>query len=475
MLRLLSLLLILAACAAPAQAKKVALVIANGDYASVADLANPPNDARLVARALDESGFDTVTLAANLPYLEFQQALREFRDSARGADTALLYYAGHGIEGRGQNWLVPTDAALEREADLPYDAIELDLAMEALDGAALKIAVLDACRNNPFASEWTGATRSVARGLARVEVDDVLVIYAAAPGQVAFDGAGEHSPFAASLARRIVQPGLPVQMLGGMVRDDVLAATQGEQRPYISASITGRPLYLVDGPAPAAIAANTLVEGSRSGSRGFGLMGGVTGSILNRVAGPVETRAERDAAAWRKALETDTIDAYRAYLAKHPDGAFAPFAQGNIDQILDPTALGGELRPSPRGLVSITAALPGRDSVRAGNALPFDGIWRIASIDKRIRFEGGRAFAVDAWNHLLVFRVQPEQVVLRDLVQTAPGEWSGRDILLQVDARMTLRENGDMDLRLATFPFPTTLLLERQALDDPEALPPADR
>lgn len=155
MLRILSCVIAAAALLLPlpAAAQKVALVIGNSDYASAGDLANPESDGALVARALREAGFDDVTVANDLDFSAFQATLRGFRDKARSADTALLYYAGHGIEGRGQNWLVPTDAALSREADLPYEAVELQLAMDALDGAQIKIAVLDACRNNPFAGD----------------------------------------------------------------------------------------------------------------------------------------------------------------------------------------------------------------------------------------------------------------------------------------------------------------------------------
>ncbi len=228
---------------------RVALVIGNSDYVAAGRLANPVNDARLVGSALTGVGFETTSVAnASLPALRV--ALREFRAKANGAEIALVYFAGHGIEAKGKNWLLPTDARLNSEFDLPDEAVELDRIMETLAGAKTRIAILDACRNNPFGGNWTTANRSVTRGLGRVEVDDVLVIFAAAPGTTAADGANGNSPFARSLASRIVQSGLPVQMLGGMVRDDVLAATGGSQRPFISASITGTPIYLVGTGSP---------------------------------------------------------------------------------------------------------------------------------------------------------------------------------------------------------------------------------
>jgi hypothetical protein len=249
---LIACLLGLLATGAQAQegARKVALIIGNGNYLNASQLPNPQSDAALVAAAARRAGFDSVTVVGDLDLATFQRALRTFRESAAGAQVAMVYYAGHGIEGHGRNWLIPTDARLASVLDLPYEAVELDRVLEAVSGARIRIVVLDACRNSPFGRAWQSGSRAVSRGLSGVEVDDVLVIYAAAPGQTANDGAGPNSPFAASFARRLVQPGLPVQLLGGAVRDDVLASTGGAQRPYVSASITGTPVYLL-GPTTA--------------------------------------------------------------------------------------------------------------------------------------------------------------------------------------------------------------------------------
>ena len=232
--------------AAPAQARKVALIIGNSNYEYTGQLPNAGNDANLIASSAREAGFEDVIVGNNLGIDGFRAALREFRQKADGADVAMVYFAGHGIEGSGKNWLIPTDAKLEAALDLPYETIDLDLVMQSLSGAQVRIAVLDACRNNPFGRTWKSGTRAVTRGLIGVEADDVLVIYAAAPGQTASDGEeGVNSPFAQSLARRLPEPDVPVQLLGGLVRDDVLSVTDGQQRPFISASITGTPVYLV--------------------------------------------------------------------------------------------------------------------------------------------------------------------------------------------------------------------------------------
>lgn len=227
---------------------RVALVIGNARYAHAGRLENPPNDARLVAQALAGAGFATVDARADLGVASFRRALKDFRERASGAQVALVYYAGHGIEAGGRNWLIPTDAVLSSEYDLTDEAISLDQVMEALKGADLRVAILDACRDNPLGRSWSRGTRGMTRGLAPVDADDVLVIYAAAPGQTAADGEGQgNSPFAVALARRLPEPGLPIQLLGGAVRDDVLGASGGKQRPFVSASITGTPFALVPG------------------------------------------------------------------------------------------------------------------------------------------------------------------------------------------------------------------------------------
>ncbi len=469
-----------------ASAQNVALVIANSEYENTSQLANPGRDAQLISGALQSAGFDTVELAENLNQAEFRARLREFRELADGADVAMVYFAGHGIESAGANWLLPVDASLDAEEDMPFEAVELNRILDTLEGAKLRIAILDACRNNPFANRWQGENRSVSRGLAPFEFDDMLVIYAAAPGMFAYDGADGNSPFALALARRIVQPGLPVQMLGGMVRDDVLSATDGDQRPFISASMTGRPLFLVDGPDNAmAWLTDLYAEEGADGAVGADGADGALQSAAEatqtidyvRVAdtldivreGASEADNGLDDHTWLEAVRVDTVAAYRAYLEQFPDGAFAPFAQVNIDQLLDPNATGGEIDSETPWLISLGAALPNRYAVDLGTPLPIDGIWRISTNDKRLRIERGRAFAVDGWNHVLLFRVEPDQVTMTNIRRNDDGVYLGRDILLNGDAEMSLRDDGNLDVRVGTFPFPIKFVLIKEALDDPDA------
>lgn len=282
-----TLLLLLAPSAA--EARKVALVIGNGDYANTSRLANPANDIRIIAASARQAGFDDVTVASDLAVNDFQKAMRDFRAKADGAEVAMVYYAGHGIEAQGKNWLIPTDAQLKSDLDLPYEAINLDRMMEAVSGAQIRMVILDSCRNNPFGRSWRSGTRAVMTGLAGVEADDVLVIFAAAPGQTAADGTSGNSPFATSLAKRLPQPDTPVQLLGGLIRDDVLAATGGSQRPFVSASITGTPVYLVPRTAQP----------------------------------PAGNRAALEDLIWKGAVAENSIGAFNAYLAEFPSGKYA--------------------------------------------------------------------------------------------------------------------------------------------------------
>ena len=234
------LLVFAAATASNADAgKRVALVIGNAAYGE-RPLLNPIKDAEMVAATLNEIGFDIVVIKKDTPLDKFRLELAQFREQASGAEVALFYFAGHGIESHAKNWLIPVDADLENERELDAQAIGVEEVLVALSGADMRILVLDACRDNPL-------TRNGKRGLGRMEDDDVLILFAAAPGQAAVDGfAGDNSPFAKALTRRIREPGLAVQDLGLHVRFDVLQATRnfGSQSPHVSTNIKPAKLYL---------------------------------------------------------------------------------------------------------------------------------------------------------------------------------------------------------------------------------------
>ncbi len=231
------------------ESKKVALVIGNGAYANANHLTNPANDARVVATALRQAGFSAIDLRTDLDLQAFQAALRHFAVRARGADIALIYFAGHGMEANGQNWLVPTDAKLTADTDLEFEAVRLESLLRVAEGARVRIVAVDACRDNPFVRSMsrTSTMYAASQGLASIEVDDFVIMYAAAARSTAEDGTSGNSPFASALASRLLEPGVDVRLLAGKIRDDVLRETQGRQRPFVSTSISGRPLYLFTG------------------------------------------------------------------------------------------------------------------------------------------------------------------------------------------------------------------------------------
>jgi tetratricopeptide (TPR) repeat protein len=246
--------------AASPAGRRIALVIGNSAYKNVPALTNPQNDAAAMATSLRNIGFDSVTLAVDATREKLIDALRAFADEAEKADWAVVYYAGHGMEMNGQNYLIPTDAKLASDRDVQFEAIPLDQVMASLEGARkLKLVVLDACRDNPFAPQMrrtaapaavaaptstaggTVGSRSIGRGLGEVKVQGAsLVVFAAKHGETALDGEGGDSPFAVAMIQRIATPGVEINKIFRLVRDDVMEATAGRQEPYTYGSLPGK-------------------------------------------------------------------------------------------------------------------------------------------------------------------------------------------------------------------------------------------
>ncbi|WP_162596308.1 caspase family protein [Methylobacterium sp. 17Sr1-1] len=228
---------------------RVALVIGNSAYPdSVGSLDNPSRDATAIARMLRETGFKTVQLRTDLGIDAMRRTLNDFAAEADQADWAVVYYAGHGLEMNGTNYLIPTDAALKTDRAVQFEAIPLDLVLTSIGGARkLRLVILDACRDNPFLQRMTRtvATRSASggHGLAKVDLADsgTMVAFAAKHGQQAMDGLTPqgNSPFASALIRNMSKPGVDIRRMFGMVRDDVLKATSRQQEPYTYGSLGG--------------------------------------------------------------------------------------------------------------------------------------------------------------------------------------------------------------------------------------------
>jgi hypothetical protein len=294
--------------------KRVALVIGNSAYSKVASLPNPANDASSIAAMLRASGFGSVDLKLDLSASDMRRALRDFGVKSREADVAVLYYAGHGIELDGINYLIPVDAALEADADVMDEAVALDRVLFAIEPARqTRLVILDACRDNPFAKKMkrTMASRAIGRGLAKVEPSspNTVIAFAAKAGSTASDGDSRNSPFAIALVEHLPKPGLDLRRAFGFVRDDVLKSTGNRQEPYVYGSLGGDDVPLV--PAK------------------------------SQLAGPTpdhQVSVRRD---YELALQAGDRDAWEAFLQTHPEGFYANLARVQLKKLTVQQATAG--------------------------------------------------------------------------------------------------------------------------------------
>ncbi|MDA9459091.1 caspase (peptidase) [Bradyrhizobium sp. CCBAU 11430] len=294
------------ACSPALADKRVALVIGNSAYKSVPKLANPASDAGLIGGMLRKAGFDTVDVRQDLNASEMRKALREFGGRTRDADVAVIYYAGHGMEVDGTNYLIPTDAALETDTDVYDEALPIDRVLVSIEPAKqLRLVILDACRDNPFAKTMkrTVASRAIGRGLAKVEptTPNTMIAFAAKAGSTASDGDSRNSPFATALSDHLPKPGLDLRKAFGFVRDDVLKSTANKQEPFVYGSLGGDDVPLVP--------AKPVATGPQ--------------------ANP-QSELRRD---YELALQLGTRDGWEAFLAQYPDGFYANLAKGQLNKI----------------------------------------------------------------------------------------------------------------------------------------------
>ncbi len=303
--------------AAPASAgKRVALVIGNSGYEAAPRLANPSNDARDFARLLTRAGFESVDVRTDVKAQEFRQALRDFTRLASDADVAVFYFAGHGIEVGNSNLLVPIDARLRTDLDAEDETVSVERVMRALEPARkLRLVILDACRDNPFLPQMqrVATSRSIGRGLQRIEgaPADTMIAFSTEPGSVADDGNGSNSPFTKALIDDIASPGLDIRIALGQVRDDVMKATGGRQRPFVTGSIGGSVQALVP----------------RDGD-------------LAAISPPPPPRGEADASAgtdFKFAQALNSPAGWTAFLGLHPEGDLADKARQKLVLLTPPS------------------------------------------------------------------------------------------------------------------------------------------
>jgi peptidoglycan hydrolase-like protein with peptidoglycan-binding domain len=290
--------------------KRVAFVVGNGTYKNVAPLPNPTVDAKAMASALRNVGFEVVE-GSNLTRDKMTERLLDFGKKAQGADVALFFYAGHGIAISGTNYLLPIDADIKSEMDVKLGAaINIDLTLEQTMGdAKVKLVFLDACRDNPFAAKIksNSATRSVnvQTGLAEMKSGEgTLIAFATGPGQTALDGQeGGNSPFTRALLANLTQPGVEIQQAMTKVRAQVNEETNKGQLPWGHTNLIGA-VYLNGAPAPGAVAAVAPAGASK--------------------ASDVELEF------WRSIKDSNKPEELNAYLTNYPNGQFRSLALSRI-------------------------------------------------------------------------------------------------------------------------------------------------
>jgi caspase domain-containing protein/putative peptidoglycan binding protein len=305
--------------------KRVALVIGNSAYQHAPALPNPARDAKAMVAMFERGGFTVVTAQYDAGNLQFKRTIRQFEDAASDADIAVIYYAGHGIEIHGTNYLIPVDAKLASDRDADDEAITLDRLVEAADGAKrLRLVILDACRDNPFVKtmkrQRTASLRGVTAGLAKVEPTgtNTLIAFAAKGGAPAEDGEGDHSPFTTALLDHLFVPGLDVRLAFGRARDEVLKKTSNRQEPYVYGSLGGTSIAVVPAQEkekdPSAVAA--VSEGEKGDYQ-----------LVEKIG---------------------TKGAWEVFLAQHPKGFYADLARQQITKLaMAETGSGTVVRSPP--------------------------------------------------------------------------------------------------------------------------------
>jgi hypothetical protein len=299
---------------------RFALVIGNSTYQHAPALKDVHGDAIAVADAFSRLGFNVATVE-DATFEDFRRALLQFGRAARGADIAVIYYAGHGMVASGENWLLPTDVELKNEVDVDNEAIDVQAVMRSVSTAkSLGLIILDACRQNPFLAGMQRATRTrgIDRGLARVEPNDnILVAYAARDGTTVVDVAGPHSPFTTALLKNIETPGLEIAFLLRNVHDDVLEITHDEQEPAVYGSLSKNEIFL--GPA------------SNQEKR-----------IDDAASGPTAEEI-----AWSFLRESIDQGTLRNFINEYPSGKYVAEAKMRIASLQAPVTLSEPSSPAP--------------------------------------------------------------------------------------------------------------------------------
>jgi Caspase domain len=330
------------------EGNRVALVVGNTAYRYGPLLSNPRSDSSAIAAVFERLGFTHVALHQDVGLIELGRGISDFRVKAEAADMAVVYFAGHGLELEGQNFLVPVDAELEHVGRIPFETILLDNILSVVSASKLlRLIILDACRDNPFSGRTRGlqGTRSFGSGLSNIEPGgNTLVAYAAKHGTKARDGPiGGNSPYAEALLQYLETPDLEIRLLFGRVRDAVLKRTGNVQEPHLYGSLGGEEIYLKQ------TRQKDIIQNSEAGQKEaearwqefrldgtenvqlleawlaqYGTRAPMLGLVARKRVDEInKSRQQRRAADWSATKAENTIAAYDTYLARWPGGSYA--------------------------------------------------------------------------------------------------------------------------------------------------------
>ena len=301
--------------------KRVALVIGNSAYEHTVGLKNPRQDAKAITAALIKLGFEVIE-GVDLKQAEFLAKVNKFATQIETADVGLLFYAGHGLQAGGKNYLVPVDANLRTEIDLQFQTMPLNLILKSMEAAKrVNIVLLDACRNNPLASKLASAnnaSRSVGstRGLARVgNVVGTYIAFSTSPDSVAQDGSGDHSPFAQAILKEIATPGQDIEIVMRRVRADVITETDGRQVPWSNSSLTSGFVF-----APSANGDNNDIPPQATPN-------------VRRTSPSIDQKAEEERLYWDSVRNSNDAQLLQSYVKRYPQGAYVEIARLTIQRL----------------------------------------------------------------------------------------------------------------------------------------------
>lgn len=360
--------------------RRVALVIGNAAYPGVAALKNPANDATDIAAKLTALGFD-VTLKTDIPLRQMLRSLTEFGDKVTDGTEVLFFYAGHGMQVRGRNYLIPVDAQIRTESSVSSEAVDVDQLLDKLSRARLSMVILDACRNNPFERRFRGG----GQGLAQINAPSgTLIAYATAPGKVAADGGGRNGLYTQELLKAMDVPGIKVEDVFKRVRSNVVRISGDVQTPWESSSLTGD-FYFKPSQA--------------SGQNQY---------VAPAASMHIQSAEEVEQDYWNRINAKPSLAAYEEYLRQYPSGKFEPIARLEVTRLKPPK---GASNDQPLNLLPPESLIKGALKRTIGT----EKRWLIVIQEPNCRFckqlvvELGKLADITIYTHVIAY--SPEAAV----------------------------------------------------------------